>query len=299
MTLRFAACVLVLLVAAMPAAAGEKLKLVATFSILGDITSRVGGDKIELETLVGPDGDAHVYQATTADARAVAQARVVIVNGLAFDDWAYRLLRASGSAARVVVASTGVKPLEGGHAHTDHDDHADPHAWQDVRNAIAYVATIERALAAADPANASAYQANAAAYRAELQSLNAEIRAALVAIPPPRRQAVTTHGSFAYFAAAYDVAFTAPLGTSTEEQASAKSLARLITSIRQTGTKALFLENAADPRLMRQVARETGVTLGGTLYADALSTKDGSAPTYIALMRHNLKLLTGAMAHGF
>jgi zinc/manganese transport system substrate-binding protein len=168
-----------------------------------------------------------------------------------------------------------------------------------VRNVIAYVGTIERALAAADPANATAYEASATAYRAELQQLNTEIRKALVVIPPARRRAVTTHGSFGYFADAYDVAFTAPLGTSTEEQASAKSLARLITSIRQTGIKALFLENAADPRLMRQVARETGVELGGTLYADALSTNDGPAPTYIALMRHNLKLLTGAMARGF
>lgn len=289
-----------LVIVAAQAAAAEKLKVVATFSILGDITSRIGGDAIDLKTLVGPDGDAHVYQATAADARAVAQARVVVVNGLAFDDWAYRLLRASGSKADVVVASAGVNPLDGHDSHDEanHDEAKDPHAWQDVRNVIAYVSTIERALTAADPENVSAYQANAAAYRAELQSLNGEIRAALVVIPPPRRRAVTAHGSFVYFATAYDMTLTSPLGTSTEEQASAKSLARLITSIRQTGIKALFLENAADPRLMRQVARETGVALGGTLYADALSTKDGPAPTYIDLMRHNLKLLTGAMAHG-
>jgi zinc/manganese transport system substrate-binding protein len=298
MSLRGAAYALLLVIAAVPAAASEKLKVVATFSILGDITSRVGGDKIDLETLVGPDGDAHVYQPTAADARAVAQARVVIVNGLAFDDWAYRLLRASGSKADVVVASKGLKPLDGHGVH-EHDEHADPHTWQDVRNVIAHVRTIESALAAADPTNASAYQANAAAYRSELQRLNAEIRAALVVIPLQRRHAVTTHGSFAYFATAYDMTFTAPLGTTTDEQVSAKSLARLITSIRQTGIKALFLENAADPRLMRQVARETGIVLGGTLYADALSTKDGPAPTYIALMRHNLRLLTGAMARGF
>jgi zinc/manganese transport system substrate-binding protein len=299
MSLRAAVCAILLAVAATPALAAEKLRVVATFSIIGDVAGRVGGDNIDLTTLVGPDGDAHIYQATAADARAVAQARIVIVNGLAFDDWAYRLIRAAGSNAEVVVASAAVKPLDGGHGHADHDGHADPHAWQDVRNVIAYVGAIERALAAADPSNAPAYQANAAAYRTELQGLNAEIRRALVAIPLARRAAVTTHGSFAYFAAAYDMTFSSPLGTSTEEQASAKSLARLITAIRQSGTTALFLENAADPRLMRQVARETGVALGGTLYADALSTKDGPAPTYIALMRHNLKLLTGAMARGF
>lgn len=298
MSLR-AVLVLLLLVANAPAEAEERLKVVATFSILGDIAARVGGDKIELKTLVGPATDAHVYQATAADARAVAQARVLVVNGLTFDDWALRLHRAAASKAAVAVASEGVKPLGGHHGHDHEEDAVDPHAWQDVRNAIAYAGTIERALAAADPASASAYAANAAAYRAELQTLHGEIRAALVNVPLQRRQVVTTHGSFAYFAAAYDVAFTSPLGTSTEEQASAKSLARLIAAIRQTGIKALFLESAADPRLMRQVARETGVSLGGTLYADALSTKDGPAPTYIALMRHNLRLLTGAMAHGF
>ena len=292
MSPRLAACLLTLLCSLASPAAAERLKVVATFSILGDITQQIGGDAIDLKTLVGPDGDAHVYQATTADARAVAQAQIVVVNGLAFDDWAYRLVRASGSKASIAVASTGITPLAGGH------EHADPHAWQDVRNVVAYVSNIERAFVAADPGHAPLFTANANAYRAELQHLDAEVRSALSAIPPLQRRAVTTHGSFAYFAAAYSVSFTSPLGTSTEEQASAKSLAALITAIRGNGIKALFLENAADPRLMRQVARETDVELGGTLYADALSTKDGPAPTYVDLMRHNLALLTGAMAHG-
>ena len=292
MSSRLAACVLTFVCAFASPAVAERLKVVATFSILGDITQKIGGDAIDLKTLVGPDGDAHVYQATTADARAVAQAQIVILNGLAFDDWAYRLVRASGSKAVIAVASAGITPLAGGH------EHADPHAWQDVRNVVAYVSNIERVFVAADPGHAPLFSANANAYRAELQRLDAEVRSAVAAIPPLQRRAVTTHGSFAYFAAAYGVSFTAPLGTSTEEQASAKSLAALITAIRGNGTKALFLENAADPRLMRQVARETRVELGGTLYADALSTKDGPAPTYVDLMRHNLTLLTGAMAHG-
>lgn len=290
--MRVLACALVLLIATGPVPAAEKLKVVATFSILGDIASRIGGDAVDVKTLVGPDGDAHVYQATTADARAVAQAQIVVVNGLSFDDWAARLMTASGSKAALAVASTDVTPIIGGH------DHADPHAWQDVRNVVAYVGAIERALTAADPIHAAIYSANALGYREELQKLDADIRAQLAAVPLAQRRAVTTHGSFAYFAAAYGVTFTSPLGTSTEEQASAKSLAALITGVRRNGIKALFLENAADPRLMRQVARETGVELGGTLYADALSTRDGPAPTYVGLMRHNLRLLTGAMAHG-
>lgn len=292
MNLRMVACGLVLFCATLSTAAAEKLKVVATFSILGDIAGRIGGDAVEMQTLVGPDGDAHVYQVTTADARAVAKAHVVIVNGLAFDDWALRLVKASGTRASVVVASIGVTPIAGGL------EHFDPHAWQDVRNVVTYATAIERALASADPAHAGLYRENASAYRNELQSLDVEIRSKFAAIPVAQQRAVTTHGSFAYFAAAYGVTFTSPLGTSTEEQGSAKSLGALITAIRSNGIKALFLENAADPRLMRQVARETGVELGGTLYADALSTKDGPAPTYVDLMRHNLRLLTGAMAHG-
>lgn len=296
MTARLIAAVMAALLSALPAAA-EKLKVVATFSILSDIAGRVGGDAIDLTTLVGPDADSHAFEPSAADARIVAKTQVLLVNGLAFDDWAHRLARASQSKARVVVASQGVQPVSGHHSH-DHDDHADPHAWQDVRNALIYVANIERAFASADPANAAAYAANAAAYRQELQALNTGIRRALLTFAPARRKAVTTHGSFAYFERAYDVEFSSPLGTSTEAQASAKSLAALIVGVRDAKIKALFLENAADPRLMRQVARETGVELAGTLYADALSTKDGPAPTYIALMRHNVALLTAAMARG-
>lgn len=296
MIARLAACLVASLFAAFPSAA-EKLKVVATFSILGDFAEQVGGESIDLTTLVGPDADAHAFEPNAADARKVATAQLLLINGLAFDDWAHRLMRASASRAKIIGVSRGVQAAEGHHAH-DHG-HADPHAWQDVRNVLIYVANIERAFGAADPANATAYAANAAAYREKLLVLNKDIRTSLARIPQQRRRAVTTHGSFAYFERAYDVEFTSPLGTSTEEQPSAKALARLISAIRQSRVKALFLENAADPRLMRQVARETGVTLGGTLYADALSTKDGPAPTYIALMRHNLRLLTGAMAHGF
>lgn len=296
MTARLIAFVIAALLTALPAAA-EKLKVVVTFSILSDIAGRVGGDAIDLTTLVGPDADAHAFEPNATDARTVAKAQVLLINGLAFDDWAHRLARASQSKARVVVASHGVQPASGHHGH-DHDGNADPHAWQDVRNVLIYVANIERAFAAADPANAAAYAANAAGYRQELQALNADIRRALLAFAPARRKAVTTHGSFAYFERAYDVEFSSPIGTSTEAQASAKSLAALIVGVRDAKIKALFLENAADPRLMRQVARETGVELAGTLYADALSTKDGPAPTYIALMRHNVALLTAAMARG-
>jgi zinc/manganese transport system substrate-binding protein len=287
--IRAAAVAVSFLFAVLPATA-QKLKVVATFSILGDIVSHVGGNAIELKTLVGPDSDAHVYEPTTADARAVANADIIIVNGRSFDDWAYRLAKAAGAHATIAVAAEDVAPLVTGVE--------DPHAWQNAENVITYVDNIERALSYADRPARAFFKTNALLYQRELQDLDAEIRDTLIKIPLPARRAVTTHGSFGYFAAAYGVSFKSPLGTSTEEQPSAKALAALITGVRRNRITALFLENAADPRLIAQVARETGVKLSGTLYADALSKSDGPAPTYIALMRHNLKLLTEAMAHG-
>jgi zinc/manganese transport system substrate-binding protein len=274
-----------------PADAG-KLKVVASFSILGDMTARIAGDRIELKTLVGPDGDAHVFEPTPTDARAVAQAQIVIVNGLNYEPWAERLLKSTKSKANIAVASANVMPLPFGRG-------ADPHAWQDVRNAMVYAENITRALVDADKLNVEFYKANAVAYVTELRQLDAEIRASFASVPALRRRVITTHDAFAYFGKAYGLEFIAPLGTSTEEQVSAKEVAALIAQIKHEKITAAFVENVSDQRLIKQIAHETGVKLGGRLYSDALSTKQGLAPTYIALMRHNAKLLTGAMAQGF
>ncbi len=283
------ALVLALLVAA-PAAA-QKLEVVASFSILGDMVQEVGGDRIELRTLVGPDAAIHAFEPTTADLRALSKARLFFVNGHALEPWAGRLAKSSGTSATVVVASKGVKPL-------NRRQDADPHAWQDARNALVYVDNIAAALSAADSANAAAYAAAARAYAEDLRRLDADIRAAIAKVPASRRRVITTHDAFAYFGAAYGVSFLAPLGTSTEQQASAKSVAALITQIKREKITAVFVENISDPRLVEQIARETGVKIGGKLYSDALSTKDGPAPTYVAMMRHNARLLTAAMAQG-
>jgi len=303
MKLRLLVVTALALLVATPAVA-DKLKVVASFSILGDISARIAGDRVEHRTLVGPDSDAHVFEPTPADARAVAQAQIFFINGLNFERWAERLVKSTNSRAKIVVATAGIKPLPfrgaGSNVETAGGSRAaDPHAWQDVRNAMLYAENITRALAAADKPNDEFYKANAVAYFDELRKLDSEIRASLIAIPAVRRRVITTHGAFAYFGQAYGVKFIAPLGTSTDEQASAKEVAALISQIRREKVTAIFVENVADPRMVRQIARETGVKLGGKLYSDALSTKKGPAPTYVAMMRHNAKLLTEAMAPGF
>src|SRR6266705_3853529 len=236
--------------------AQEKLKVLATFSILGDFARNVGGDRVEVATLVGPNSDAHVYAPAPSDARKVAEAKVVLTNGLGFEGWMERLVRASGSRAPIVVASRGItaRKMAAGQNHGE----ADPHAWQSVANAKVYVANIRDALIAADPAGKEAYTANAAAYLAKLDALDREVREVVAKIPADRRRVITSHNAFGYFQDAYGVNFAAPQGVSTEAEASAKDVAGMISQIKKQKIAAVFLENVTDPRQMQQIAQETG-----------------------------------------
>jgi zinc/manganese transport system substrate-binding protein len=288
------------LVAVGPAAAQDnapaKLKVLATFSILGDLVRNVGGDRVEVATLVGPNSDAHVYAPAPADAKKVADAKVVFTNGLGYEGWMSRLVKASGSKAPLVVATKGIKErkTKGGHGH-DHGGGADPHAWQSVANVKVYVANIRDALVAADPAGKAAYEANATAYLGKLDALDKDVRAAVAAIPVDRRKIISTHDAFGYFQQAYGVEFIAPQGVSTESEPSARDVARIITQIKKQKIPAVFLENIADARLMERIAQESGARIGGKLYSDALTDEKGDAPSYIELMRHNVKTLGAAL----
>jgi zinc/manganese transport system substrate-binding protein len=268
----------------------DPLNVVASFSILGDFVKNVGGDKVSVTTLVGPNGDVHVYTPAPDDAKRIADARLLVVNGLGLEGWLPRLLQASGSKAPIVIASKGIAPLQAG-------SDADPHAWQSVANAKIYVANIRDALIAADPADAGTFRANAARYLSELDTLDAEVRADIARIPSERRKVISTHYAFGYFARDYGIAFIAPLGVSTETEPSARDVAGIIVQIKGGKIPAIFLENMNDPRLIRQIASETGAKVGGTLFSDALTDEKGDAPTYIDLVRHNIKALTSALGN--
>ena len=292
--------------------ATEPTRVVATFSILGDMAKRIGGKHLEITTLVGPGGDTHVYKPTPTAARALSEADVLIVNGLDFEGWLDRLIDASDFNGTRSVATKGVAPIsfendqdnhtEGAH-HDDHgEEHAyhhhgafDPHAWMDPQNAIIYADNITVALAQADPDNAARFYKNRAAYVTEIQALDADIRKLVADLPDNRRTVVTSHDAFQYFGRTYGLTFIAPQGLSTDSAASAKGVARLIERIRAEGISAVFVENIADPRLLQQIAQETGATIGGTLYPGALSGQDGPAPTYLDMMRHNAKTLVHAL----
>jgi zinc/manganese transport system substrate-binding protein len=278
------------LVTAAPARAQDRLNVVASFSILGDFVRNVGGDRVSVTTLVGPNGDVHVYTPAPADAKKIADAKLVIINGLGLEGWLPRLVQSSGSKAAIVTATEGIAPLKIGST-------ADPHAWQSVVDAKIYVANIRDALVAADPPDAQGFHANAEAYLAKLDALDRDVRAAVAQIPQARRKVISTHDAFGYFAAAYGIEFIAPLGVSTESEPSARDIAGIITQIRALKIPAVFLENISDPRLMQRISAETGVRIGGTLFSDGLSDEKGDVPTYIELVRHNIKALTSALAN--
>jgi zinc/manganese transport system substrate-binding protein len=298
---------------ALPAAA-EPLKVVASFSIIGDFAKNVGGDRIALTTLVGPNGDAHVYEPKPADAAVMTEADVVLVNGLHFEGFLQRLVEASATKATVVELTKGIEPIatteeeheseahaaeadeEAHEAEAGHDHGAfDPHAFQSIANAKIYVKNIADTFCTADAAGCDAYKANAETYTGKLDALETEVKDAVASIPADKRTVITSHDAFGYFQHEYGITFLAPEGISTDAEASAADVAKLIGQVRHDKASAIFVENITNQRLIEQIAGETGLKIGGTLYSDALSDADGPAATYIDLMKNNIGAIKGAI----
>ena len=276
------------------AEAAAPVRVVASFSILEDIVRRIGGGEVAVTSLIGPDSDAHVFEPNPDQARLLAKARIFVVNGLGFEGWLTRLTRSAQFGGVVVTAADGVAPItttEPGET----SPMPDPHAWQDPRNGIVYADNIARALAAIDPAHAQAYRQRFQTYKTELDALDRQVRGTLAEIPADKRRVITSHDAFAYYGKAYGVTFLAAEGLSTDSEPSAKSLAELVRQIRRKGIKALFLENISDPRLVEQLARDTGTIPGPPLYSDALSQPNGPAPTYIRMIEYNTAALKQGM----
>ena len=311
--LKLAGVMSVITLTSLSSATAQELRVVASFSIIADLAKNVGGDRIALTTLVGPDGDAHVYEPEPADAAAMAEADVILVNGLGFEGFVQRLAEASGTKVLAVELSKDGELLDASEAESHagpgageaaHDaeggDHAhgvnDPHAWQSVHNAKTYVKNIEAAFCAADAAGCAVYKANAAAYLGKLEALHEEIKAAVASIPEEKRVIITSHDAFFHFEHEYGIKFLAPEGVSTASEASAADVAALIRQVREDKASAIFVENITNQRLIEQIAAETGIAVGGTLYSDALSDESGPAATYIEMMRHNVSTIKAAIA---
>ncbi|MBA4098078.1 MAG: ABC transporter substrate-binding protein [Rhodospirillum sp.] len=296
-----AACIIV----SGPALAQDKPVAVATFSILADLTQRVAGDHAQVLTLVGPNGDAHVFEPGPKESAELAGADLLVANGLGFEPWLQRLEDASGFKGKVLVASDAVAPLaveaeHEGEAHEqeeegDHLEGVDPHAFQDLANAQIYVANIAKGLSEVAPAHAAEFKANADKLIAEIAALDQQLKADFGAIPQEKRRVLTSHDAFHYFGRAYGIEFVSVQGLSTEAEPTADDLVRVVRQARDGHLSAIFLENMSDPRLAETVAQESSVRMGGELYADALSDSSGPAPDYLSLIRYNAKQLLAAM----
>ena len=291
---RWLAAVCILLVWCSRTASAAPLRVVVSFSILDDIVGRIGGGEVVVTSLIGRDSDAHVFEPSPDQARLLARAQLLVVNGLGFESWLARLTRSAQFGGRVVTATDGIVPIIATGA-GDAPGVPDPHAWQDPRNVILYAGNIARALAGSDPAHAEAYRQRLQGYQAELQALDERVRGELGMIPADKRRVITSHDAFAYYGKAYRVTFLAAEGISTDSEPTAKAVAGLVRQVRREGIKALFLENIGDPRLVEEVAQDTGTTPGSPLYSDALSKPDGPAPTYVRMIEYNTRVLKQGM----
>lgn len=285
-----------------------RIPVTASFSILGDLVKQVGQSHVQVSTLVGPNGDAHVFQPSPQDSIKLTQSKLFVVNGLGFEGWMDRLVTASHYKGKVLTASEGIKPrqlteaeeeheAEEHHEEAHHHDHGafDPHAWHSIPNTVAYVQNIAKGLSQIDPEHQKEYQQNAQQYIEQLQELDVSLIKKFSAIPTDKRKMITSHDAFGYLSARYHITILAPQGMSTESEASAKDVAAMIKQIRKENIKALFVENISDPRLIQQLSRETGVQPGKELYSDALSASDGPASTYLDMMRYNTRQILSAL----
>lgn len=274
------------------------LKVVASFSILADLAREVGGERVEVQALIGPNTDAHGWNPRPSDARRVMQAQLVLANGLGFDAWIERLVAATGGPA-VLTVSAGITSIERAtpqpHGHHHHHGPQDPHAWQDVSNARQYARNIAAELIHLDPEGEAHYRARQQDFDARLEALDQEIRQSLAALPAELRSVVSSHDAFGYFSRAYGLRFQPAVGSGSHSEVSAATMARLIEQLRREQAPVVFIENIADPRLLERISQESGARIGGRLYSDALSAADGPAASYIQMMRHNLTTLLAGL----
>ncbi|GFM51335.1 metal ABC transporter substrate-binding protein [Pseudomonas capsici] len=273
-------------------AQAKPLEAVASFTVIADMVSNVGGDRVHVTSLIGPNGDPHVYEPTPRDAQALKSADLTFVSGLHLEGWMDRLIKASGYKGQPVVLSDGIKTR---YMQEDGKLITDPHAWNSAANGVIYVRNIIAALKKADPEGASVYEANGQRYIVQLQQLDLYAREQVQSVPESKRKILTSHDAFGYFGDAYGVTFLSPLGFSTESEASAADVAKLIRQIKSEHVTAYFFENSGDPRLVKQIADASGAQPGGELYVEALSPPDGPAASYVQMFRYNVDKLTAAM----
>ncbi|WP_455480904.1 metal ABC transporter solute-binding protein, Zn/Mn family [Bartonella sp. B12(2025)] len=277
----------------------NKIRVIASFSILADLVKNVGGDHISMTTFIGPNANTHVYEPTPRDAQALKNAHIIFINGLHLENFIDRLITASGTKALLVKVSANIPLLEtknqGHGAKQQHHSGIDPHAWQTIPNVEIYIKNIATAFCKIDQQSCASYSKNAESYIKKLKAAQETLKKKIATIPKDKRIIITSHDAFGYFAQEYGFTILAPQSASTETEATAADVAKLIKQIKTNKAAALFVENISNPRLIKQISRETGLKIGGILYSDALSNENGPAATYLDMMEHNVTTIIDAI----
>jgi len=277
---------------AAPAVMAKTVQAVASFSVLADIVQNVGGEHVVVKSLVGPNGDPHSFEPAPKDSQALSHADLVFVSGLGMEGWMDRLITSSGYKGQTVVASNGVNTRK---MEEDGKTITDPHAWNSMQNGIIYATNVMNALIAADPQDAAYFRQHGSAYIEQLQKLDSWAQKELATVPEAKRKVLTSHDAFGYFGQRYGVTFLAPVGFSTDAEASASDVAELITQLKKENIHTYFIENQTDPRLVQQIASASGAKSGGELYPEALTEKGGAADSYVAAFKHNVNAIVASM----
>lgn len=269
----------------------DKIKVVSSASIFQDMAKNIGGDKITSHSIVPIGGDPHTYTPKPSDVELVSSADLILINGLTFEGWITELIENSGTQAKVVLITEGVEPITSQKYHNA----SDPHAWMDASNGVKYVYNISAGLAAVDKENALFYADNGAKYSGEIKKAHEYIKTQIATIPMKQRILITSHDAFQYYGRAYNITLNAIMGISTESEAQSKDVQRVVSAIKENKVPAVFIESTINPKMLQQIARDTGVKIGGELYADSIGDEDSEAPTYIKMLTHNTDVIVNAL----
>ncbi len=271
--------------------AQEKINVLASFSVLADMTQNIGGDLIEVNTLVPTGSDPHTHEPTPRDAKLVNNADLILLNGLTFEGWFNELIENSGTKATTFVVSTAIKPIES----IAYKDSYDPHAWMNVQYGISYVEQIAKKLIELDPSNKKTYEFNLSVYKKQLAKLDSYVFEEISKIPKAQRILITSHDAFQYFGIRYGLRLEAVLGTSTDAEVQTQDLMRVSKLVRSENVPAVFIESTVNPKLLKQIASDNNVEIGGSLYADSLGDEHSPAPTYYDMIKYNTDVIVKAM----
>lgn len=287
-------CFLFLFLLGVSLNAQDKIKIISSASMFTDMAKNIMTDDFEISTIVPVGGDPHKYNARPSDANKVSKADIVLVNGLTFEGWITELIENSGTKAKIVTLTEGITPISS----LDYANSSDPHAWMDVSMSLTYIKNIKNALSEIKPEASDRINANYEKYSAQLKALDEEIKTKISSIPEAKRILITSHDAFQYYGARYGVRLEAIMGISTEAEAQTSDITRVSRVIKESKVPSVFVESTINPKMLKQIAKDNKVGIGGELFADSLDDPEKPAGTYVGMLRYNTNTIVDGLVNG-